>query len=237
MSETFLPLQGFDPTVMKQFCLALAALSLACSWPPLLAQPAAPEGKSPLRSPRREHSRELSKFLEGLPPEMRERFTAAREKALEDPKLRQLRKDAQKAKREFFKAMRDKMIKIDPDLAEIVRKRVFAYKAWKTWRDEDGEAGFSSLSNAEREKLISALEKASDDAAVQAASQKNWEAITSQERAVASEEYRKIVEQRMIKIDPSVAPILEKLNSTRPQSSGAAGENGGNSGEQEPQSR
>ena len=72
-----------------------------------------------------------AKFLEGLPEEARERFLAAREKALEDPKLQELRKNAERAKREFFKAMRDKMLEIDPGLAEIVRKRAMERKARK----------------------------------------------------------------------------------------------------------
>ena len=92
---------------------------------------------------------------------------AAREKALQDPKLQELRRNAERANKEFFKGMRERMLKIDPELAEIVRKRVFERKAWKTWRDEDGGAAFGSLTVAEREQLISTMEKASKDPAVQ----------------------------------------------------------------------
>jgi hypothetical protein len=204
---------------MKHLCLALTALSCAWVLSSARAQPADEEGE-PLNPPPIEHKDErhdVRSFLESLPPEMRERFRAAREKALEDPKLQELRKNAERANKEFFKAMRERMLKIDPELAEIVKKRAFERKAWKTWRDDDGGAGFGSLTVAEREQLISAMEKASKDPAVQAAKERKRDAMTSQERRTASQEYRRILQDAMIKMDPSVGPILDKMSVKRPQ--------------------
>ena len=166
-----------------------------------------------------------TRLLESLPPEMRERFEAAREKAMQDPKLRELRRTAEKAKRDFFKAMRTKMMEIDPTLADMVRKRVIERKARRAWKDEDGTPGFDSLNRDEREKLLAALERAHDDPTVQAAKEKKWDAITPAERTVAREVYRKAIQEAMIKVDPSLAPILEKLSAKarRVTKSGKAG--------------
>src|SRR5882757_7561915 len=63
------------------------------------------------------------KFLENLAPEVRKRFEAARDKAMEDPKIRELKSAAEKSNMALFKAVRDKMIEIDPGLADIIKKR------------------------------------------------------------------------------------------------------------------
>ena len=114
----------------------------------------------------------LARFLESLPPETRKRFEAAREKALEDPKLQELRQAADRAKRDFLKAMRDKMLEIDPGLADIIKKRAGERKSWRGWREEGTRSGLGNLSEDELEKLMSAREKAKSDPAVQAAREK-----------------------------------------------------------------
>jgi hypothetical protein len=206
---------------MKQLYWAFAAVFMAWTWTAGLAQPGDEQGGPSKTSPVKEEGGrpKVSRFLESLPPEMRKRFRAAREKALQDPRLQELRKEAKKAKREFFQAMRAKMLELDPGLANIVKKQAFERKVWRTWRNEDGESRFGSLTDAEQEKLISSLEKASDDPAVQAAWTRKDEANTSQEQTAAQEEYLKVLHGAMIKVDPSVAPILEKLGPAGPQSS------------------
>jgi hypothetical protein len=195
---------------MRHSSLALAVLWFVCAWTTGIAQ-RADEGGPP-KVPPGDEERMRPRFLESLPPEMRERFEAAREKALQDPKLRELQKIAKRANRDFFRAMRIKMMEIDPALAEMVRKKILERRARRAWKDENGAPGFDSLGPEEREKFVAALEKANDDPAVQAAKEKKWEAITAAERAMALEEYRKAMQEAMLKVDPSVAPILEKLN-------------------------
>jgi hypothetical protein len=200
---------------MRYPVLALAALCFGFAWTFGIAQ-RVDEGGAPKQSPTPEdEGPPRSRFVESLPPEIRERFEAAREKALQDPKLRELQRNAQRAKRDFIKAIREKMMKIDPELAKIVRKTVLERNARRAWKDEDGAPGFESLSGGEREKFMAAMEKAHDDPAVEAAKQKKWEAITTAERAIALEEYRKAIHEAMIKVDPSLAPILDKLSSKR----------------------
>jgi hypothetical protein len=225
---------------MKHLQLAFAAVSLVYSWTFGIAQPA-DEGdpaEPPPPIPReqgRPHERGPNKFLEGLPPEARERFEAARATALQDPRLQELRKNAETANRTFFKAMRDKMLEIDPGLADIVRKQAVERKAWKAWKEEGDSPGFGSLGDGEREKLKSALEKAGGDPAVQAAGKAKREANTPEERDAASREYRKVLHEALLKVDPSVAPILDKLSSKRPPPQKPAGTEGNDLTAKDPQ--
>ena len=222
---------------MRYSALALAALLFVSAGTFGIAQQA-DEGGPPKPPPGNENEgRWRDRLLESLPPEMRERFEAAREKAMQDPKLRELRRTAERAKRDFFKAMRTKMMEIDPALAELVRKRVFERKARRAWKDEDGTPGFDSLSPDEREKFLAALERANDVPAVQAAKEKKWDAITPAERTAAREVYRKAMQEAMVKIDPSLAPILQKLTPSPAQSSSPAKPDESNPTDKEPKSR
>ena len=206
---------------MKYRYLALAAISTVFGWNSGIAQPAG-EGtpEPPAAREQGPRHRGLAKFLESLPPETRKRFEAAREKALQNPKLQELRHAAEAAKRDFLKAMRDRMLEIDPGLADIVKKRASERKSWKE------EGGFGNLSEDERQKLASAREKAENDAAVQAAEEKRRE---------ASEEYRKVLREAMIKDDPSVVPLLEKMAYKPPSAPNPADAN--NPAAKEPQSQ
>jgi hypothetical protein len=153
----------------------------------------------------------VSRFLEGVPEETRQRFLAVREKALEDPKLQRLRKDAQRANREFFKAMRTKMLEIDPGLAELVRKVSMQFRARRAW----SEARLSALSEEERQKLLSLMAQVEEDPAVAAAEKERWDAVTTAERRTVVEAYRQAVSKAMAKVDPSITPILDKLTSVQ----------------------
>ena len=151
------------------------------------------------------------RFLERVPEETRQRFLAAREKALEDPKLQRLRKNAQRANRDFFKAIRTKMLEIDPGLAELVRKFSMQFRARRAW----SEAGLSALSEEERHKLLSLMAQVEDDPAVAAAEKERWDAVTTAERKIVFEAYREAVSKAMTKVDPSIASILDKLTSAQ----------------------
>ena len=49
--------------------------------------------------------------------------------------------------------------------------------------------------------------------AVAAAEKKRWDAVTTAERKTVFEAYRQAVSKAMAKVDPSIAPILDKLTS------------------------
>lgn len=162
------------------------------------------------------------KFLDNFPPEVRQRFEAAREKAMQDPKIKELRETADKSAMELFKAVREKMLELDPGLADLIKKRDEGGPGGgKGPRPEGGGSGpnspgMASLTDAERGKLMAAREKAKADLTVVAADKKKDAATTPEDRKTASEEYRKAMHDAILKVDPSLAPVLDKLAAAKP---------------------
>ncbi|MFZ4682047.1 MAG: hypothetical protein ACOYMS_06070 [Terrimicrobiaceae bacterium] len=209
---------------MKNKILTLTACALLGCWSGAFAEnPDAPMPPKPPQGGKPPREKMRDRMLENLPPEIRERFQAAREKAIQDPKIQALRQNADKANEEFFKAMREKMQEIDPGLGELIKKQAGGGgkdggKGWKD-RKEDGGGpppGPGGLNDAEREKFQAARDKAKSDPAVIAAEKKKDEAKTPEERRAAGEEFRKAMKDAILKADPSVAPLLEKLGPPPP---------------------
>jgi len=176
---------------------------------PLGGDPADGSGKF------REKFRE--KFLDDLPPELRSRFEAAREKALQDPKIQDLKKAADASGENFRNAMREAMMKADPGLADALKK-IFedksgnkGFKQGKSGEHQGPPPGMPTLSDEERQKLMAAREKVKDDPAVQASEAKKRDAKTPEERGAAAQDFHKAMQAALLKEDPSLAPILEKI--------------------------
>ena len=189
------------------------------------AQPP-PPAPPPQDGSRRE--RKGPAFLEKLTPEQRKRFEDARQKALQDPKIKELREKSDRANREFFDAMRAKMQEIDPGLAEIIKENAPNWKGGggrdmkdgkegkegregREKRPGQGGPGFGNLTDAERQQLLTAREKAKEDPAVMEARKKREAATNPEERQAAGDAYRKAMNEALIKIDPSLGPILKKI--------------------------
>jgi len=206
---------------MKTLLTTFTTLMLLVSLSPVAAEP---EGKK-----REKNGPEWS-------PEIRERFQAARMKAMQDPEIKKLQTEARAANDKFFQAAREKMSEIDPGLAEIVREK----KASKgdrhgvapeeMSRKEPGpknpqradqkkrpggpkthQSGFGSLDENERTSLQEARKKAQTDPTVQAALAKKEAAKTPEDREAALKEYRQTIHEAMVKADSSIEPILKKL--------------------------
>lgn len=162
------------------------------------------------------------RFLENLPPEVRQRFEAAREKAMQDPQIKELRETADKSAMELFRAVRKKMLELDPGLADLIKKREEGGPGGGKGPHPEGggsgpnSPGMAGLTDAEREKLMAAREKAKADPTVEAADKKKDAATTPEDRKTASEEYRKAMHDAILKVDPSLAPVLEKLAAAKP---------------------
>lgn len=174
-----------------------------------------------------------AKMLERLSPENRTRFEEARKRALEDPKIVTLREKAESSNREFFDAMRAKMNEIDPGLEQVLkdsRKKGGDErdgKDGKTRREgRGGERGLASLTEAERQRLNAAREVAKMDPAVQAADKNRTAAKTPEERDTAGREFAKTVREAIIKLDPSMATILDKVNPGKKGGKGGKGDKG-----------
>ena len=147
------------------------------------------------------------KMMENLPPEIRARFEAAREKAMQDPTVQELKKKADTANEEFRKAMREAIQKADPGLADIIKERMKDRKDGKP----GGPPGLANLSEGDRQKLKAAHEKAKGDPAVVAAETLKQNAKTPEERQAAMEQFHKAMKAALLNADPTLAPILDQM--------------------------
>ncbi len=179
----------------------------------LCAEPPQSDGSRPAYPPpggpgEKMKERFRDKMLENLPPEIRARFEAARDKAMQDPALQELKKKAETANEELKKAMRDAMMKADPGLAEYIKKQM----SDKMRDGKPGEPpGLATLSEGDRQKLMAAREKAKNDPAVLAAEELKKNAKTPDERRAAMEQFHKAMKAATLKADPSLAPIIEQM--------------------------
>jgi len=187
---------------------------LAACTGPLCAQSPQPAG-SPSPFPQRpgpagEQMKERfrDKMMENLPPEIRARFEAAREKAMQDPNIQELKKNAETANEALRKAMREAILKADPGLEAIIKERMKD-------RMKDGKPGeppgLSNLSEGDRQKLMAAREKAKNDPAVLAAEELKKNAKTPEERHAAMEQFHKAMKAALLNADPTLGPLLDEL--------------------------
>jgi hypothetical protein len=204
-------------TAIATSTLALAQDPSMEPVPPMDAPPGTPPAppKRPgpdggLKGKFREQMRD--RMLDKLPPDQRKRFEDARQKALEDPRIAALRDKAEAANREFFEAMRGKMNEIDPGLEDILKSQ--AGDRFKKGSD-GGKAemhGLGNLSEDERRRVLAAREVARQAPSVQAADAAREKASTPEERRTAGMEYMKALRAAILAADPSLGPVLEKLN-------------------------
>ena len=196
----------------------LISLLATCAGPLCAQSPQAtgsptpfPPASGPAGDQMRERFRD--KMMENLPPEIRARFEAAREKAMQDPSIQELKKTADTASEAFRKAMREAIIKADPGLAEIIKERVKD----KMKMGKAGEPpGLANLSEGDRQKLMAAREKAKSDPAVVAAEALKQSAKTPEERHAAMEQFHKAMKAALLSADPSLGPILDQLKPPQP---------------------
>ena len=204
-----------DHSQLMKFLLVL--FSAACATVPVLfSQDSAPPpaGENPgnlahekVRGMMRE------KFLENLPPEVRSRFEAAREKAMQDPKVIELKAKLEGAGNELRGAVREAMMKVDPGLADLLKQSCGnKFKAGKEGGNPGPERpGLDQLGEGDRLKLKAAREAAKSDSTVQAAEAKRDAATNPEDRRAAGEEFRKAMRAAVLKSDPSLEPVFEQL--------------------------
>lgn len=190
----------------------LAIFLLAgCASPAFLFSqaPLPPPGGGQLAMPLREKMRD--KFLDSLPPEVRKRFETAREMAVQDPKVKELKGRADAAAGEFRTAMRESMMKADPGLADVLKQQAAGKLGKDGDRNHGGQPPLSQLSEGDRQKLMAAREIAKDDPAVQQAEAKMKAATTPEERRAAAGEFHRAMRAALLKADPTLEPILDQI--------------------------
>lgn len=205
----------------------LAALCTFQITTPAWSQSPAPAQKSPPLQGGKEgywkgHEK---KILESIPEDLRERFKTARTAAMDDPKIQELKAQADKASDAFRSAVRETMIKSDPSLTDAVNKisEVFKKNAHDNKSGNDGKKGkrkegdspAAKLPPEQKSKLDTARAIAKQAPAVQAAEAKLKAATTPESREIAAKEFRQAMHDAILTADPSLASVLESLEPSK----------------------
>ena len=208
--------------------LGLATLCTLQLTTPAWSQSPAPGQKSPPQAGGKEgywkgHEK---KILEAIPEDLRERFKTARTAAMEDPKIQELKNEAEKASEALRSAVRESMVKSDPDLTDAVNKISEAFKknrndmkpekGGKEAKRKDGDSPAEKLPPEEKSKLDAARAIAKQAPSVQAAEAKLKAATTPESREIAAKEFRQAMHDAILTADPSLASVLESLGTPKP---------------------
>jgi hypothetical protein len=178
-----------------------------------------------------------------LSPEEKARVKSAHDKAIQqDPSLEQKMKDARQAMESARKEMHAAMIKADPSVEPILAKMMpprwgekhdgkgvqggkqggeqVAKPSGQGGPGGDKGKGMANLTESERQQVMALREQVKQDPAVIAAHEAVKSAATPEAREQAHGKLRDAMHAAMIKADPSIAPILEKMHpGSAPQSS------------------
>lgn len=159
-----------------------------------------------------------------LTPEEREKLKAARETAMKDPAVQEAMVKREAAEKDFAQTVNPLLLAQDASLQPILDKLAEAQKeprqgtppAERRAKREGGKFGaesrrgpfgaMGSLTPEEREKLHAAFEKIKDNPEVQSAIEKRKE---------GEKQFREAMKAAMLAADPSLAPLLEKLEQAR----------------------
>ena len=156
---------------------------------------------------------DLLERMKQLPEETQAKIKAARDKAMQDPEIKALEAKMQSTREEFGRAMWEAIKKADPSLEETLKDSAIGKRLEKKrGPGSPGGPGMGQLTDAERERVMTARKAAEKDPAVVAAKQKQAAAGSPAERRTADKDFREAMKGAMLKADPSLAPVLEKLH-------------------------
>jgi len=167
----------------------------------------------------------------------RQQLKAAHDKAMQqDPTLEIKSAALHKAMDEYRTAMRDAMIKADPTVGPILEKIAPSRRAWGAVPPPSNLAtntagmtnasampppnakgggvppGFAYLSPAEQQQIEAIRDKVKTDPSVLAARNTLMQATTPESRRSAFEALHHAIHDAMVKADPSIEALLEKLH-------------------------
>lgn len=200
---------GVQSGVMKT--LLILSLSLIAAVASLSAQEdidqGRPEPQGIERPPWKKHGPPGAK----LNTDERQRLAAAREKANDDPTVQSLREAKEKVGEQLANAMRAAMLAADPSLGPTLEKIKEARERAKEMR-----ANFRSLTSEQRQQLKAARQKAKDDPSVKAAREKLRAAQGPEAKRAAAREMHQAMKAAMLKADPSLGSLLERLGPPGP---------------------
>ena len=177
-----------------------------------------PAGKPPMPPHNQDFKNKMEhKIMEAIPEELRDRFKTARDEALADPAIQDLKKKADEASDAFRSAVRASMVKSDPELAASVQKIADKWK--ENFRSptppkekrKQLETVIQNLPPAEKDQFEKAREIAKQAPAVQTAEAKMKNAQNPQDRQAAAMEYHEAMRNAILTADPTLAPVIDKI--------------------------
>jgi hypothetical protein len=165
--------------------------------------------------------------MANLTQEERHQLKAAHDRAIQlNPSIEEEMKSAHLLMEKARKRMHDAMIAVDPSVAPILAKILPPRgergeergPGRQTPGGRHGPHGLGSLTEGERQQLLAARQKVKDDPSVAAARAAFQTAATPEARRMAGEGLRQAADAAMLRVDPSLGPILEKLAGEPPPS-------------------
>lgn len=218
-----------------RFLASTTLLTLACS-PLLLAQDSTTPQPSPSPSVAPANpggagggpERRRGAMFGNMSQEDREKLKAAREKAMQDPKVQDAQENAKAANEAFQNARRQALLAADPSVGPILDKVQAALKSGTGTAAGQGKGngGFEgrggwrmaqaldTLTPEEREKLKAAEQKIKD----------NPDLVSARDKKVAADQLlASTLHDAMIAADPTIEPLLKKMEGFRKHHEGGAG--------------
>ena len=187
--------------------IAAAALATIASGSALFAQAqqdAAGNGGGGRHQWRREQRMAL------LTPDERTRLKAAHRTAMQDPAVQAAKVQRDQNRKAFRQTLRAAMLKADPSIGPTFDK-LRAARGKGGQGNGHMEQRLSVLNDAERAQLRAARQGAHSDPAVVAAQQQMMSATTPEDRRQAHRLMAEAMRNAMLRTDPSLGPVLDKL--------------------------
>lgn len=156
-----------------------------------------------------------------LSPDEAQRLGAARDKVKDDPTIKSLRESRKALDEQLDKAMDAAILSADPSLGPVIEKVKQARSKAEGMRDR-----FEALTPEQKQQLKAAREAAQKDPAVVAAREKMDSATTPEAKHESRREMHKAMKAAVLKQNPDLAPLLEKLG-PKPMGPGNPGGHGG----------
>ncbi|MBV9128129.1 MAG: hypothetical protein JO117_08600 [Verrucomicrobia bacterium] len=150
---------------------------------------------------------ERQRLLAQLTPEERQKLKAAHDAALRDPAVQALEGERTSNRPAFQRAVREAMLRADPSVGPILEKMRGARGQTQTQLS----SRLALLTPEEQAQLRAARQSVRNDPAVVSARQAVASATTPDARQQARRALVEAMQSAMLKKDPSIAPILEKM--------------------------
>lgn len=164
-----------------------------------------------------------------LSPDEAQRLAAARDKVKDNPTIKSLRESRKALDEQLEKAMDAAILSADPSLGPVIEKVKQARDKAEGMRER-----FEALTPEQKQQLKAAREAAEKDPTVVAARQKVEAATTPEAKHEARRAMHEAMKAAILKQNPSLAPLLDKIGPKHMGPGGPGGKHGGPGGHDGP---